>query len=571
MMYANQNINATFATANPKIFTVTNLNDSGPGSLREAILDANANAGDDTIVFADGLSGTITLTSGQLDITDSVVLNGPGANVLAISGNDTSRIFEIDPGTIGTVAINGLTIKEGNGVSGNGNPVSGVGGGAVIIDSGTVTINNCTLSNNSAGIDSGGGGGGGIRKFGPGKLTISNSTVSNNSAFDEFRQGAGGGIRNDQETLTIINSTVSGNSGASGGGIAFDDGRLVISNSTVTGNSADLGGGGIFTGGGELVLGNSIVAGNQAPTDKEIQNFGSTISQGHNLFGENGASGVTEGITRAANDLILSGDITTAIGPLAANGGQTQTHFPVDGGPANDTGDNNLILQGVTTDQRGIGFLRIMDASVDIGAVELSDDVPSPLRIQTPNGGEVWNEGSKKTIRWISDHIEVKQPLQLYLSTDNGLSWKIIASATNVGFKNWSIPKKRYVSKQVMLKICLKQPKNPTPPCDVSDDFFSINQAPVAEAGVKQTVITGTQVTLNGGVSHDPDNGPAALAYKWIKTSGPIVTLTGADTVTPSFIPSVKGTYVFGLVVNDGSANSKQDKVTVKVNPPRLN
>ena len=89
----------------------------------------------------------------------------------------------------------------------------------------------------------------------------------------------------------------------------------------------------------------------------------------------------------------------------------------------------------------------------------------------------------------------------------------------------------------------------------------------MAEAGAKQTVIIGTEVILSGGTSHDPDNGPAALTYKWIQTRGPIVALTGADTITPSFIPSAKGKYVFGLVVNDGSANSKQDKVKVKVNP----
>ncbi len=194
--------------------------------------------------------------------------------------------------------------------------------------------------------------------------------MSGNSAIDALGQGAGGGIRNDQETLTLVNSTVSGNFAASGGGIAFDDGRLTVSNSTVTGNSADLGGGGIFTGGGELVLGNSIVAGNKAPVDKEIQSFGTVISQGRNLFGEKGASGVTAGIKLTANDLILAGAIATAISPLANNGGQTQTHLPVAGGPVINAGDNNSILQGVTADQRGIGFLRIMDGTVDIGAVE---------------------------------------------------------------------------------------------------------------------------------------------------------------------------------------------------------
>ncbi|SJM91057.1 hypothetical protein CRENPOLYSF2_200013 [Crenothrix polyspora] len=359
-MFANQNITATFATANPMTFPVSNLNDNGPDSLRQAIIDANANAGDDTIIFSKGLRGTITLTTGQLTITESVVFDGPGAKVLAISGNNASRILEIDPGVLGTVAINGLTLKQGKDISGD-------GGGGIIINSGTVILDSSTLSSNSANA---GGGGGGIRKFGPGKLTVSNSTLSGNSAIDEFQQGVGGAIRTDQETLTIINSTVSGNTAASGGGLGFDDGRLTIINSTIVSNSAVNGGGGIFTGGGQLVLGNSIVAGNKAPTDKEVQNFGITISQGSNLFGENGVSGVTAGTKLATKDLILAGALSTAIGPLANNGGQTTTHLPVAGGVTLDTGNNNLILQGITTDQRGTGFPRIMNGKVDIGAVE---------------------------------------------------------------------------------------------------------------------------------------------------------------------------------------------------------
>ncbi len=74
-------------------FTVTSLNDSGPGSLRQAVLDANATFGPDTIEFQAGLTGTITLTTGEIQITDALTLNGPGAGVLAISGNNKSRIF----------------------------------------------------------------------------------------------------------------------------------------------------------------------------------------------------------------------------------------------------------------------------------------------------------------------------------------------------------------------------------------------------------------------------------------------------------------------------------------------
>src|SRR5262245_28102836 len=81
----------------PTVFTVTNLNDSGAGSLRQAVLDANAAAGADTIDFQTGLTGTITLTSGEIAISDAVSVHGPGASVLAVSGNNNSRIFNISP------------------------------------------------------------------------------------------------------------------------------------------------------------------------------------------------------------------------------------------------------------------------------------------------------------------------------------------------------------------------------------------------------------------------------------------------------------------------------------------
>src|SRR5438132_2516964 len=95
----------------PSTFMVANLNDSGAGSLRQAVLDANAHAGADQIAFATGLRGTITLTTAQLSITDSVTINGLGSNRISISGRDTSRVFDIGSKT--TVAINNLTITHG--------------------------------------------------------------------------------------------------------------------------------------------------------------------------------------------------------------------------------------------------------------------------------------------------------------------------------------------------------------------------------------------------------------------------------------------------------------------------
>ncbi len=112
-------------------FTVTNLNDSGIGSLRQAILDANNAAGNDTIVFQAGLSG-ILLTTGGFTITDNLTINGLGKN-LSIKGNNALGFFAINSGV--TANFSDLTIQDGQ----NG----------AINNSGTLTLTNSTLSGNS--------------------------------------------------------------------------------------------------------------------------------------------------------------------------------------------------------------------------------------------------------------------------------------------------------------------------------------------------------------------------------------------------------------------------------------
>src|SRR5262245_39274654 len=77
----------------PSTFHVTTLDDTGDGSLRTAVAQANAHAGADAIVFDDGLAGTIALTGGDLDVTDDLKINGPGADRLTVSGGNVSRVF----------------------------------------------------------------------------------------------------------------------------------------------------------------------------------------------------------------------------------------------------------------------------------------------------------------------------------------------------------------------------------------------------------------------------------------------------------------------------------------------
>jgi uncharacterized repeat protein (TIGR02543 family) len=196
----------------------------------------------------------------------------------------------------------------------------------------------------------------------------------------------GGGIYNySTGTLTVTNSTLSGNTATHGGGGIVNFSTLNIANSTLTGNSASSYYGGGIDNARTLTFSNNLVAGNSAPTGKEINHRGDTfISQGHNLLGTNGSSGVTGG-TLDPSDLILAGSISTAIGPLANNGGPTQTHMLVVGSPAINAGNNTLIPAGIPTDQRG--YSRIQNGAVDIGAVEVGNAYP--LTVSKTGSGTV--------------------------------------------------------------------------------------------------------------------------------------------------------------------------------------
>jgi parallel beta-helix repeat protein len=242
---------------------VTSLLDSGPGSLRYEIAQAQSN---DTIVFdfgtkkANSTPHTITLTSGELDINKNLTIQGPGAGLLTVTSTgsyDTgSRIFEVGVGT--TASLSGMTISNGNGYSrdpafGVPSPYDGTGGG--VLNLGTLTISGCTLSGNIVGGGIAFVGGGAVANFG--RLTLSGCTLSNNRADAD-----GGGIYNDSgSTLTISGCTLSGNDAyytGDGGGI-FNAGTLSVSNSTLTGNYGQFGGG-IFNEGTATVIGCTLTA-----------------------------------------------------------------------------------------------------------------------------------------------------------------------------------------------------------------------------------------------------------------------------------------------------------------------
>jgi uncharacterized repeat protein (TIGR01451 family) len=343
-------------------YTVTNTNDSGAGSLRQAILDAESNGGADEIVFNAGVSGTITLGSALPEITEDLTITGPGADVLAVSGADSYRVFHI---TGGAVTISGLTISHGYpdtaGALGN------YGGGLYIASPASVTLRECAITDNTLPSD-GTLAGAGI--YSDGDLTLERCTVSGNDAADN----SGGGLFVfTPSLLSVTASTISGNSADYGGGIYIDGTSAELNSTTVTNNSANGDDGGLVVDTmGTITLTNSIVAGNtSAGSYPDVDEFGGDInSGGYNVIGVDD-DGSISGDGATGDQVGTSGSpLDPRLGPLAANSGRTQTHALLAGSPALDAipeGGNNY--NGASaTDQRD--FSRPRGVNCDVGAYE---------------------------------------------------------------------------------------------------------------------------------------------------------------------------------------------------------
>ena len=252
--------------AHAATITVTNTNDSGPGSLRQALVDANDG---DTIAFA--VTGTIVLTSEGIVIDKDVTISGPGADQLSIDGNQAGSGCVFGIANHNTVTISGLTVTKRD--------------CGIYSDHAPLTVTNCVVTANKGHSSVGGIGinnllgptapverrndcdsrkAYGDRPAGFAMLTVANCVISDNS---------GSGVENLSAIVTIIDSTISGNFAdnsvggfGQGGGIYTDGGKLpgdlTVINSTISGNFASLGGGGIDSGFSSLTILNNTISGN---------------------------------------------------------------------------------------------------------------------------------------------------------------------------------------------------------------------------------------------------------------------------------------------------------------------
>ncbi len=332
-------------------FLVTNTNDSGVGSLRWAIDNANRAPNTQTIDFAPEMIGqTIDLSSGALQITDSTRINADidenGSADVTVDAGGISRVLEVSANKI--VTIQGMVLKGGLG--------DGAGG---IFNRGNLTLRNSSVRNN-IGIGNTGLGGGGIYNSGASSvLTLLGSTISNNSTTER-----GGGIYNNGGQVTIDNSRVENNSAEAGGGFYNNGGSVTVNDSTFDNNNSNTIGGGLVNDNGTTTLNSSTLINNTAANtlSSAIFNNGSTLGLGSVVTLNGGTvSGGVYGNTINSGLLVIKGTGNGETLQGSSGGDQIsglegddllqgfQGNDTLVGGDGNDVvngGDNNDLLQG---------------------------------------------------------------------------------------------------------------------------------------------------------------------------------------------------------------------------------
>ena len=387
----------------------------GHSTLRAAVMEANAKAGENTVVLPAGTytldvagTGEDAAATGDLDVTDHLSILGAGARVTVIDAGAIDRVLHVLDGV--SLHLSGLTITGGS--------ADNFGGG-LFNAGGDVTITQCIVSGNTAVVR-----GGGIDNADLGTLSLAASTVADNTAEGDSSSSGGGISNRSASQLTILSSTVSGNVAngtfAIGGGILNDAASLSLTASTITDNYAQSDGGGVVHNAGSVHAGNTIVAANTAGgSNPDVR--GAFQSDGFNLIGNVGqATGFTHGVL---GDLVGSpgAAIDAMLGPLGDNRGPTDTHALAYGSPAIDAGS---AVSAGATDQRGIDRPQDGDADgvylPDVGAVERYFGEIHGLKFHDRNGDGSQDPDEPGLSGWTiyldlneNGHLDVDEPSTL--------------------------------------------------------------------------------------------------------------------------------------------------------------
>jgi hypothetical protein len=347
---------------------VTNTNDSGPGSLRQAIIDASP--GDTVAVPA----GTYTLTSGQLDVDKTITLAGADARSTVITAGGTSRVIFAsgNPATLRQLTITGGSVTA----------LGDCGGGGGICNIDDLVLEDSAVVGNVVNITNAGGvnavGGGGLYNNGNG-VTIRRSSISGNTVTvgNVFRAAGGGGIFDNGDGPATENSTIANNQVTvtsstgdrhGGGGVYLNSPLGTFTSSTIAGNvvggAVPTSGGNVWLDGAQALFTNSIVANGSAPTNSNCDGLAATFQTGGGNLESANTCGFGSGTDKPITNPLL--------GVLANNGGPTDTMALLAGSPAIDAA---VAVNCQPTDQRGVA--RPVGAGCDSGAFEVEGAQPS--------------------------------------------------------------------------------------------------------------------------------------------------------------------------------------------------
>jgi len=322
-------------------FVVTNLNDPGDGSLRQAIDDSNSNEGPDTIVFEEGLQGTISMNLGEYFISDNVGIVGPGPDKITIDAQGKSSIFIVADGNDEInriVEISGLRLINGTLVT----------SGGILKNHENLIVENCEFINGESTLNQGG------AIANSNILTIKSSLFENNRAIFGGTEGLGGAIVNNG--ILVISDSVFSNNQASFGGAIINGGIIeLISNTLFSNNSAVHDGGAINTSSGviEKILNttfynnSAILGGAIADLSNDAVVYISFTTFANNEASSGGANWATSP-TKIRNSIFALNTPDNCIGTISDFGGNYSDDFS-----CGLAGDDSLILLGPLADNGG--------------------------------------------------------------------------------------------------------------------------------------------------------------------------------------------------------------------------
>jgi len=553
----------------PMNHVVTNTNDSGPGSLRQALSDAQSG---DTISFSSSLNGqAITLTSNQLTIAADIAISGPGANLLTIRrssvvGTSAFRIFEVTPDH--NVRISGLTISNGNA---NGAVVAE--GGGIFNDRSFVTVDSCMFSGNTANN------GGALSNSGAsGKgagLTLLNSTLQGNSAirggalFNASRTADSGSIT--VASASVSNCTFSGNTASDRGGAVCNGNsgfnNVAVINSTFSDNAAPEGTA-LYCTFSQCSVGNSIFKG-FGTGQTVVKDFTNPpfVDRGYNVLTDDPLRSIGSRLFGSATNQV---NTDPRLGPPQNNGGPTLTHAPLVDSPAIDKGKDlalNACNMPLGIDQRGFARPVRFSTSIvepaggdgsDVGAVELAAPAPSVLanistRTAVGKGDNVLiggfyitgSESKKIVIRAIGPSLAVNGAPIMGRLADPTLelhdSQRIIA--TN---DNWRINDQTQQSQQAEIEATTIPP---------SDDL---------ESAIVMTLPPGPYTVVLRGQADG-----TGIAVVEIYDLGQAANSQMANLSTRGFVETGNGVLIGGFILGGGGGGDTE--VIVRALGPSLN